>query len=92
MTWTVQLSNKANKQAKKLPKDARDKLFALMFDIELNGPVRGNWSNYSKLADKRHHCHIKKGQPTYVAVWEEREEGINLIEVTYAGTHEKAQY
>ena len=42
--------------------------------------------------ENRHHCHIKKGRPTYVAVWEEMDGAIQLIEVTYVGTHEKAPY
>ncbi|MCL1886740.1 MAG: cytotoxic translational repressor of toxin-antitoxin stability system [Betaproteobacteria bacterium] len=67
-------------------------LAALMGEIEMKGPVRGNWPNYSKLADRRHHCHLKKGKPTYVAVWEAFETGIRIVEVTYAGTHEKAPY
>lgn len=29
---------------------------------------------------------------TYIAVWEERDREIRLVEVTYAGTHEKAPY
>lgn len=40
----------------------------------------------------RHHCHIKKGRPCYVAIWEERDRSIKLVEVTYVGTHEKAPY
>ena len=90
--WYVQLSKKASKGAEKLPKSARMNLAALMKQIELQGPVRGDWPNYSKLGPKRHHCHLKKGQPTYVAVWEELETGIRLVEVMYAGTHEKAPY
>ena len=86
------MKKKAQKQAKDMPKVAKENLFALIFEMEKAGPVRGNWPNYSKLGTNRHHCHIKQGQPTYVAVWEEKEEGINLIEVTYAGTHEKAPY
>ncbi len=35
---------------------------------------------------------LKKGKPTYVAVWVEREDEIRLVEVVYAGTHEKAPY
>ena len=61
-------------------------------EMELYGPVRGNWPNYSRLSERRHHCHIKKGKPTYVAIWEVTNKGIRLIEVTYAGTHEKAPY
>lgn len=90
--WHVQLSKKASKGAAKLPKMVRANLAALMKQIEAQGPVRGDWPNYSKLGSNRHHCHLKKGQPTYVAVWEELETGIRLVEVTYAGTHEKAPY
>jgi len=48
--------------------------------------------NYSKLATNLHHCHLKKGNPTYVAVWREEQNDIRLVEVIYAGTHEKAPY
>ena len=67
-------------------------LFALMLDIELGGPVRGDWPNYGKLDAITHHCHLKKGHPTYVAVWEESADSMKLIEVTYVGTHERAPY
>jgi len=70
----------------------RELLFQLLREIESSGPVRGNWPNYSKLGDGKHHCHLKKGKPTYVAVWVEREDEIRLVEVVYAGTHEKAPY
>jgi hypothetical protein len=56
------------------------------------GPVGGNWPNYSRLGVDQHHCHFKKGRPCYVAVWEEKDKQIRLVEVTYAGTHEKAPY
>ena len=55
-------------------------------------PVRGDWPNYGKLKPGQHHCHLKKGHPTYVAIWEERNREIRLIEVIYVGTHEKAPY
>jgi len=35
---------------------------------------------------------LRKGRPTYVAVWEIRKDEIRLIEVTYVGTHENAPY
>lgn len=92
MGWSVFIKKKVVKQLPLLPQGARDALKALMLDIEHNGPVRGNWPNYSKLPHKRHHCHIRKGRPTYVAVWEEQEGQIDLVEVIYAGTHEKAPY
>ena len=76
----------------KLPQQVRDAVFALIRDIEARGPVRGNWHNYGKLSGGVHHCHIKKGHPTYVAVWVETDKDIKLVEVTYVGTHEKAPY
>ena len=63
------MSRAAEKQKAKLSKPVRQMLYALIGDIEAGGPVRGDWPNYGKLADGRHHCHLKKGQPTYVAVW-----------------------
>lgn len=92
MEWIVRFHRKVDKALKNLPQSVNEALYVLARDLEQNGPVRGNWSNYSKLGKNRHHCHIKKGQPTYVAVWEEKENGIQLIEVNYVGTHEKAPY
>lgn len=92
MNWTVVFSSKARKQVKKLPKSVQDNLAALVADIQTTGPVRGDWPNYSKLSAIEHHCHIRKGRPTFVVVWEEKDRKIKLVEVTYAGTHEKAPY
>ena len=91
MTWTVTFTGKARKQQGKLPEKIRGLLFQLAKDIEASGPVRGDWPNYSKLGDNRHHCHLKKGHPTYVAVWTESR-GTVSVEIIYAGTHEKAPY
>jgi len=94
MSWIVSYSRKAAKQYGGLPPVVQDRLDVLTAEIELLGPVRGNWKNYSKLegSTRRHHCHIKTGRPTYVAVWEETDETVKLVEVVYAGTHEKAPY
>lgn len=90
--WLVNMTRKVGKQKDKLPKMVQEQLVFLIRDIEEYGPVRGDWPNYGKLAPGRHHCHLKKGKPTYVAVWEERDHAIRLVEVTYVGTHEKAPY
>lgn len=90
--WTVKILKRALKQIDRLPVKARESLADLIRDMELHGPIRGNWPNYSRLSENRHHCHIKKGHPTYVTVWEVMDKGIKLIEVIYAGTHEKAPY
>ncbi len=75
-----------------MPKSIQQSLFLLLREIESFGPVRGNWKNYGKLGDTLHHCHLKKGRPTYIAVWEINDKEIKLVEVTYVGTHEKAPY
>lgn len=90
--WAVKLSRKADKSLERMPKLIVNALALLMSDIEAGGPVRGDWPNYSRLGARRHHCHLKKGHPTYVAVWEETEIGVKLVEVVYVGTHEKAPY
>lgn len=92
MAWTVNIKSKVVKRLTKLPVNVRRRLILLMQEIEALGPVRGEWPNYGKLGCNRHHCHLKKGNPTYVAVWEEIRGEIKLIEVTYIGTHEKAPY
>ncbi|MDY7000276.1 MAG: cytotoxic translational repressor of toxin-antitoxin stability system [Thermodesulfobacteriota bacterium] len=92
MSWTVTMGKRVLKLVKRLPLPVKENLATLLLDIEKDGPVRGNWSNYGKLGKNRHHCHLKKGHPTYVAVWEEADKEIQLVEVTYVGTHEKAPY
>ena len=89
--WHVVLSRKTAKAFPRLPERIKEILALLIADIEEGGPVRGDWPNYSKLGPNMHHCHLKKGKPTYVAVWVETELGVQ-VEVTYAGTHEKAPY
>lgn len=92
MSWIVEVTQKVDKQLKKLPEKVRASVFALFLEIEAKGPVRGNWKNYGKLGKNTHHCHIKKGKPTYVACWEVIDNKIKIVEVYYVGTHEKAPY
>jgi hypothetical protein len=73
MSWSVIANKKVQKHVEQLPGRFKDALALLVADIKESGPVLGNWPNYSKLGPLRHHCHIKKGRPTYVAVWEEYE-------------------
>ena len=92
MAWEIDISKRVGKQIAKLPVSVLKNLKALIKEIEVSGPVRGNWPNYSRLGGNRHHCHIKKGKPTYVAVWAVENKKVKLVEVIYAGTHEKAPY
>jgi hypothetical protein len=90
MAWTVEVNRRIRVTV--LPLRVQQSLVALLHEIELQGPVRGNWPNYGRLGPGRHHCHLKKGRPTYVAVWEVRDREQHIVEVTYVGTHEKAPY
>ncbi len=92
MGWKVNFTKKAAKQTQSLPQPVQENLRALVLEIHEKGPVRGNWKNYGKLSETKHHCHIKSGHPTYVACWEVTENRIQIVEVYYAGTHEKAPY
>lgn len=92
MSWTVTIHRRAAKNLSRLPRSVREVLVALLYEIEKTGPVRGNWPNFSSLGQGRHHCHLKKGNPTYVAVWEVKDKSIRLVEITYVGTHAKAPY
>lgn len=94
MTWTVRFRGKARKQAPKLPEEVYDSFKLLVKDLQNLGPVLSRWPNFGKITGKEqcYHCHIKKGRPTYVAVWQVDSEEIRTIEVRYVGTHENADY
>lgn len=98
MKWIVELTSAAQKQRKKLPKKIQVQMDLLAKELELLGPIRKNWKNFGMLhkSSKVHltsfHCHIKKGRPTYVVCWRVTDKTKRVIEVYYAGTHEKAPY
>jgi hypothetical protein len=92
MAWNVVYSRRAAKLREKIPERVKAMLDALIIDIRATGPVRGDWPNYSKLSGDLHHCHLKKGQPTYVAVWRLQANEVHIVEIIYVGTHEKAPY
>jgi len=94
MTWDIQFTAKAKKQFAKLPRDVRDEFVYLVREIKHQGPTRANWPHYGKVRAKKdcHHCHLKKGKSTFVAVWQVTDKTTNLVEVKYVGTHEGADY
>ncbi len=92
MSWTVTVKKKVQKNAERLPPGIRKILVTLLAEIEAYGPYRSNWQNYGLLGGNRYHCHLKKGNPTYVAVWDITDKNIRLVEVSYVGTHERAPY
>ena len=94
VSWKVEFSKKAAKQKKKLPEHVQEIIAALVIDIEAGGPIRGDWANYSKLSSPgTHHCHLnKRGRPTFVACWSAKDKKIQIVEVYYVGSREKAPY
>lgn len=94
--WTIIIAKKTVKQILELPPLVKQQFDLLAKELEVAGPLRANWTNFSKLhgSKKRlcYHCHIKSGKPTYVVCWEISDKKGKIIEVYYAGTHEKAPY
>jgi hypothetical protein len=90
----MKFTSKAEKQAKNVPPKVRESLFALVLEIRKLGPTRTTWHNYGKIRGKKdcYHCHLKKGKPTYIAIWKVTDKESKLVEVRYVGTHENADY
>ena len=96
MDWDVSFSKKAVKQAQGLNEKLILVLQVLVDNLRTNGPAPGkHWHNYGKLQGKKNedkrHCHLIKGNPTYVCCWEVFKSE-NRVEVYYVGTHENAPY
>ena len=89
MSWKVTATSKTQKMLKKLPAKIKELFQQLALDIEATGPVRGDWPNFSKLADGSHHCHLNY---SYVAVWRVAANEVKFVEVTYVGGRENAPY
>ncbi len=92
MFWDIRLTAKSCKKALRLPKRVGEIFQLLLKEIELCGPIMNKWPNYGKLSKNCYHCHLKKGKPTYVAVWRVVNKKEKIVEVVYVGTHEKAHY
>jgi hypothetical protein len=90
--WTVNLVGQAKKFDKTLSQQAAESFLLLLKELKNDGPYRANWPNYTKMTEDDYHCHIKKGRPTYVVCWKIYDKKYKIIEVYYAGTHEKAPY
>lgn len=94
MLWDVKFTSKARKQTDHLSPKIRERLYALVVEIQRLGPIRTTWPNFGRIKGSTgcYHCHLKKGKPTYVAVWKVTDKENRLVEVRYVGTHEKADY
>lgn len=94
MQWDVKFTSRAKKGTRDLPARIQERLYALALEIRITGPERHTWANYSKIKGEKdcYHCHLKKGKPTYVAVWKVTDREKRFVEIRYAGTHENADY
>ncbi len=92
--WKVNVKPRAISKNLILPPKVKEKLHALLEDLEKKGYIQKDWPNYSALDKKAmtFHCHIKKGRPTYVVCWQVIDKNNKKIEVYYVGTHENAPY
>ncbi|MCF8143712.1 MAG: hypothetical protein K9N21_07320 [Deltaproteobacteria bacterium] len=50
--WQVIPSRDVSKAIGRLPKAVQEKAFTLIKEIEVMGPVRGEWTNYSRLSGR----------------------------------------
>jgi hypothetical protein len=90
--WTVKIMRQALKQVDRLPVRVREGLADLIRDMEPGRAGKGKLAELQRPDRWPSSLHLKKGHPTYVAIWEVANKEIKLIEVIYAGTHEKAPY
>jgi len=93
--WTVIFSRKADKQKSKLPSDIADTLYLLRKDLQNKGPAVPSWPHFGKItgSKSRHfHCHLNRGHPTYVVVWQRVDRTIRVLEIQFVGTHEQVDY
>jgi len=96
--WTVTFSREAKKQYKKLERSGSKKpsiidvIDLLALDLQSFGPHLAAWPHYGLLGKDHFHCHLRKGNPTYVACWKLVDKLSRQIEVYYVGSHENAPY
>jgi len=86
--YTVKLNKQVRKNIEKIPVSIQNKFFYLIKDLEMLGPIRTEWQNFSKLGENEYHCHLSH---KWVACWRNEKKSI-IIEVYYAGSRENAPY
>jgi hypothetical protein len=61
--WQVIPSRDVSKAIGRLPRGVQERAFTLIKEIEVMGPVRGDWHNYGKLAGNRIAISKRVGPP-----------------------------
>lgn len=88
MAYTVIIKKNAQKNVNKMPANEKKKFEQLVYDLELKGPIRKDWPNFSSLGKNEYHCHLSHH---WVVCWRHEKERI-VIEVYYAGSRENGPY
>ncbi len=79
--WKVGIHKDLTLGLSRLPLAIRAALFSLVKEMELQGPVRGNWHKYKICEGDHHRCLLGTDNREYFAVWKQHDE-IHGIEVT----------
>ena len=88
MRWKVYFRKKVEKMVMKMPHKEQVLFANLIEDLEVKGPIRKEWPNFSKFSYNTYHCHLTY---SWIACWKVRKK-VFEIEVYYAGSREKAPY
>jgi mRNA-degrading endonuclease RelE of RelBE toxin-antitoxin system len=94
-TWKVGITGRAEKGKDNLPPEIRFAFMALFKALMTDGPAQSGRPHYGRLSGRKketHHCHINKGRPTYVVIWQVLNKQEKIMEIIYVGTHENAPY
>lgn len=86
--YDIFVRKKALKTIEKAPKNVQVLFSELLQDLKQKGVMQPSWSNFSKLAKNKYHCHLTY---SYVVCWTSENNSIE-IEVYYAGSRENAPY
>lgn len=88
MQYKVIWKRKLEKQILQMPQSEQKKFALLVNDLRKAGPIQRNWKNFSDLGKNKYHCHLSYH---WVVCWYCEKNSI-ILEVTYAGSREKAPY
>ena len=86
--WRVFFRRKVEKNVAKMPRREQVLFANLVEDLQLKGPIRKEWRNFSRLSENECHCHLSYA---WVVCWRVQKQVLE-IEVYYAGSRENAPY
>lgn len=93
MTYAIYLGHQAKKEMAKIDRSLARRLRDRLRELAVN-PLDPRLARQMETDPNRRYSRVglKKGRPSYVAIFRVADRGIKLIEVRYVGTHEDADY